>query len=102
MVKKNIQITVDTVSDFPIVLIVFGSAVFLIAFLGCCGAIVENTCMLFSVSDLLFMVFIRYIEKVFLSVCDHYDGDRFDRSWHWICGLWQKGRIGWNFGRKPK
>lgn len=40
----------DRILAPPIVLIVAGSVVFLIAFLGCCGAIKENYLMLIAVS----------------------------------------------------
>ncbi|XP_063227101.1 23 kDa integral membrane protein-like isoform X2 [Bacillus rossius redtenbacheri] len=42
----------------PIVLIVLGSVIFVVAFLGCCGAVRESTCMLttFAVFLILFLV----------------------------------------------
>lgn len=35
----------------PVLLMVIGSIVFVIAFLGCCGAIKESSCMVLSVSS---------------------------------------------------
>jgi len=43
-------------TPYPILLIIVGFAVFLIAFFGCCGAIKENTCMLFLYSIILLMI----------------------------------------------
>lgn len=38
---------------FPLLAIVIGCIIFVVAFLGCCGAITENKCMIFSVSIIL-------------------------------------------------
>lgn len=46
----GIQFAEGFVSYFPYVLIAIGCVVLLIAFLGCCGSITENRCMLLSVS----------------------------------------------------
>lgn len=43
-------------TPYPILLIVAGCVVFLIAFLGCCGAIKENTCMLFLYSIIVIAI----------------------------------------------
>ncbi|XP_031627365.1 uncharacterized protein LOC116343455 [Contarinia nasturtii] len=43
-------------TPYPILLIVVGFVVFLIAFFGCCGAIKENTCMLFLYSLIMIMI----------------------------------------------
>lgn len=48
----------DRILAPPIVLIVAGSIVFLIAFLGCCGAIKENYLMLIAFAVLLLVIFI--------------------------------------------
>ncbi|XP_034252162.1 CD63 antigen-like [Thrips palmi] len=48
----------DRILAPPIVLIVAGSIVFLIAFLGCCGAIKENYLMLIAFAALLLVIFI--------------------------------------------
>lgn len=48
---------------FPYVLIGIGCIIFVVSFLGCCGAITENTCMLFSVSG-----FFMIVERVFFHI----------------------------------
>ncbi|XP_055296824.1 leukocyte surface antigen CD53-like [Sitodiplosis mosellana] len=48
--------TNQVLSAFPVVLIVFGCVIFLIAFLGCCGSVSENTCCLFGFSVILIMI----------------------------------------------
>lgn len=40
----------DELWSAPVVLIVIGAIVFIIAFLGCCGAIKESSCMVLTVS----------------------------------------------------
>lgn len=53
------DVVLDVIKDshaevVPIVFIAIGSAIFLIAFFGCCGAIFESECMILTVS------FIKY------------------------------------------
>ncbi|KAK3924860.1 CD63 antigen [Frankliniella fusca] len=48
----------DRILAPPIVLIVAGAIVFLVAFLGCCGAIKENYLMLIAFAGLLLVIFI--------------------------------------------
>ncbi|GFS63114.1 CD63 antigen [Trichonephila inaurata madagascariensis] len=42
----------------PTILIVIGCAIFVLAFLGCCGAVRENSCMVQTFGILLFIVFV--------------------------------------------
>lgn len=44
---------IPVISTIPIVFIVVGSVVFLIAFFGCCGAITQNRCFLILVIFIL-------------------------------------------------
>lgn len=49
------DVVLDVIKDshaevVPIVFIAIGSAIFLIAFFGCCGAIFESECMILTVS----------------------------------------------------
>lgn len=46
----NVFISVDELWSAPIIMIVIGAIVFIIAFLGCCGAIKESSCMVLTVS----------------------------------------------------
>jgi len=45
----------------PIAFIVIGSAIFLIAFFGCCGAIFESECMVLTYAVLLFLLLVAQI-----------------------------------------
>ncbi|XP_064466309.1 23 kDa integral membrane protein-like [Ornithodoros turicata] len=45
----------------PVILIVIGSVVFLVAFLGCCGAMQESYCMLMLFSVFLFLILVAEI-----------------------------------------
>jgi len=42
----------------PILMIVVGAVVFIIAFLGCCGAVKENSCMVLTFCILLLLIFL--------------------------------------------
>ena len=45
-------VNVDSYRAPPILLIAAGCAIFLIAFMGCCGVLRENNCMMMTVSPL--------------------------------------------------
>ncbi|XP_059616981.1 CD63 antigen [Phlebotomus argentipes] len=45
----------------PILLIIVGSIVFIIAFFGCCGAVKENSCMVLTFSVFLIIIFLLEI-----------------------------------------
>lgn len=49
------EIKESRVEVVPIVFIAIGSAIFLIAFFGCCGAIFESECMILTVSTIKYM-----------------------------------------------
>jgi len=63
-VGAYVQIAAESYLDFlgvsyvntPIILIVVGVIIFVIAFLGCCGASKENKCMLYTYSTLLTLI----------------------------------------------
>jgi len=48
----------------PVLLIILGIIVFVVAFFGCCGAVKENLCMIMTVSWLAFVYFL-YLDNVF-------------------------------------
>lgn len=53
------DVVLDVIKDshaevVPIVFIAIGSAIFLIAFFGCCGAIFESECMILTVSTAVY------------------------------------------------
>lgn len=47
--KEVVDVDLEAWKAPPICLIVAGSAVFLIAFMGCCGVLRENNCMMMTV-----------------------------------------------------
>jgi len=51
----------DAVLSAPILLIVIGAVIFVVAFSGCCGAVKENRCLLLTFSILLAIIFILEI-----------------------------------------
>lgn len=56
----------NNVHVMPIVFVVIGSAIFLIAFFGCCGAICESECMVLTYAVLLFVLLVAQIIFVVL------------------------------------
>ena len=50
----------------PMLFIVVGAIIFLVAFFGCCGAIRENACMMLTVSRSLL---IQFIQSTNASIC---------------------------------
>ncbi|GAB0099728.1 Tetraspanin [Sergentomyia squamirostris] len=83
----------DTVWVAPILLIVVGSVVFIIAFFGCCGAFKESSCMVLTFSVFLIIIFLlefgigiagyvkhgqleEILEKGFNSTLHNYDKNR--------------------------
>ena len=48
----------------PLLLIILGVIVFVVAFFGCCGAVKENLCMIMTVSWLAFVYFL-YLDNIF-------------------------------------
>lgn len=56
MLMSQFYLTDENTYISPIVAIVAGCIIFVIAFLGCCGSITENKSMIFSVSS-YFIIF---------------------------------------------
>ncbi|GAA55584.1 23 kDa integral membrane protein, partial [Clonorchis sinensis] len=52
----------------PIALIVLGAIILLVSFLGCCGAIKENVCMLYTYGVLLVILLIAEIVAAIMTV----------------------------------
>ncbi|XP_076344514.1 CD63 antigen-like [Tachypleus tridentatus] len=55
--SKYADFLVDKNTTSPTILITIGSIVFVLSFLGCCGAWKENYCMLMTFAVLLFLIF---------------------------------------------
>lgn len=51
----------ESIWTAPIILIIVGIAVFIIGFLGCCGAIKESACMILTFSTLIVIIFLAEI-----------------------------------------
>ncbi|XP_031620696.1 23 kDa integral membrane protein-like isoform X2 [Contarinia nasturtii] len=49
------------VNTVPVVFIIIGAAIFLVAFFGCCGAIFESECMILTYAVLLFLLLVAQI-----------------------------------------
>lgn len=56
----------------PIIFIAIGSAIFLIAFFGCCGAIFESECMILTVSTNKYLITMDFIKfgTLFVMMAD--------------------------------
>uniref|UniRef100_A0A1E1XIZ6 Tetraspanin n=1 Tax=Amblyomma aureolatum TaxID=187763 RepID=A0A1E1XIZ6_9ACAR len=80
--KKTGPVIGDDYVSAPVILIVVGSIVFLIAFLGCCGAMQESYCMLMLFSVFLFLILVAEIAAgalgfVYKGKVDGIAADRF-------------------------
>lgn len=83
--KKTGPVVGDDYVSAPIILIVVGSIVFLVAFLGCCGAMQESYCMLMLFSVFLFLILVAEIAAgalgfVYKGKVDHIAKDKFTSS----------------------
>uniref|UniRef100_G3MRU8 Tetraspanin n=2 Tax=Amblyomma TaxID=6942 RepID=G3MRU8_AMBMU len=80
--KKTGPVIGDDYVSAPVILIVVGSIVFLVAFLGCCGAMQESYCMLMLFSVFLFLILVAEIAAgalgfVYKGKVDNIATDRF-------------------------
>uniref|UniRef100_A0A6M2E6Q5 Tetraspanin n=1 Tax=Amblyomma tuberculatum TaxID=48802 RepID=A0A6M2E6Q5_9ACAR len=80
--KKTGPVIGDDYVSAPVILIVVGSIVFLVAFLGCCGAMQESYCMLMLFSVFLFLILVAEIAAgalgfVYKGKVDNIASDRF-------------------------
>ncbi|XP_022918281.1 CD63 antigen-like isoform X1 [Onthophagus taurus] len=57
-ITESIPDEYSTISYIPILMIVVGSIVFVIAFFGCCGAVKESTCMLTTYAVILLIILV--------------------------------------------
>ncbi|KAM7283678.1 CD63 antigen [Ixodes scapularis] len=83
--KKTGPVIGDNYVSAPVILIVVGSIVFLVAFLGCCGAMQESYCMLILFSVFLFLILVAEIAAgslgfVYKGKVEHLAKDRFEQS----------------------
>lgn len=85
--KKTGPVIGDDYVSAPVILIVVGSIVFLVAFLGCCGAMQESYCMLMLFSVFLFLILVAEIAAgslgfVYKGKVEHLAKKRFEDSLH--------------------
>ncbi|XP_077543566.1 CD63 antigen-like [Haemaphysalis longicornis] len=83
--KKTGPVVGDDYVSAPVILIVVGSIVFLVAFLGCCGAMQESYCMLMLFSVFLFLILVAEIAAgalgfVYKGKVDHIAENKFTQS----------------------
>ncbi|CAN7991173.1 unnamed protein product, partial [Ixodes hexagonus] len=83
--KKTGPVVGENYVSAPVILIVVGSIVFLVAFLGCCGAMQESYCMLMLFSVFLFLILVAEIAAgslgfVYKGKVEHLAKDRFEQS----------------------
>ena len=59
--KDLLNFLVDNYTNTPVFIIILGGIVFVVAFFGCCGAIKENKCMMYTSGFLLFVILIGQV-----------------------------------------
>ncbi|XP_066997792.2 CD63 antigen [Anabrus simplex] len=102
----------DKLYTAPVILIVVGSIIFIVAFFGCCGAMKENNCMIVTFAVLLLGIFCfelaggitgyvykdaaeESLEKLFNESLHKYEEPSVNRSWNIVqhdlecCGVKQ-------------
>jgi len=63
-VLQNVPVSpLVTLDRFPVIIIVIGSLVAVLSFLGCCGACVESVCFLCLVNISLYIKQIKIVDK---------------------------------------
>jgi len=82
----------------PVLFIIVGVVIFLVAFFGCCGAVKESNCMMLTFSILLIVIFIcevaggiaayvlmgdvkETVETFMTKAMEHYDQDGYKATW---------------------
>ena len=51
-------------TNTPVFIIILGAIIFVVAFFGCCGAIKENKCLMYTYGFLLFVILIALVIKL--------------------------------------
>jgi len=59
--KDYLNFLGDNYTNTPVFVIILGAIIFVVAFFGCCGAIKENKCMMYTYGLLLFIILIAQI-----------------------------------------
>jgi len=59
--KDYLNFLGDNYTNTPVFIIILGAIIFVVAFFGCCGAIKENKCMMYTYGFLLFVILIAQI-----------------------------------------
>ena len=59
--KDYLNFLGDNYTNTPVFIIILGAIIFVVAFFGCCGAIKENKCMMYTYGLLLFIILIAQV-----------------------------------------
>ena len=59
--KDYLNFLGDNYTNTPVFIIILGAIIFVVAFFGCCGAIKENKCMMYTYGFLLFVILIAQV-----------------------------------------
>ena len=59
--KDYLNFLGDNYTNTPVFVIILGAIIFVVAFFGCCGAIKENKCMMYTYGLLLFIILIAQV-----------------------------------------
>ena len=79
--KDYLNFLSDNYLNTPVFIIILGVVIFVIAFFGCCGAVKESKCMMYTYGFLLFVILIAQVGVV-LHLCKCLISDlSSDRSW---------------------
>ena len=61
--KDYLNFLGDNYTNTPVFIIILGGIIFVVAFFGCCGAMKENKCMMYTYGFLLFVILIAQVKS---------------------------------------
>ena len=59
--KDYLNFLGDNYTNTPVFIIILGAIIFVVAFFGCCGAMKENKCLMYTYGFLLFVILIAQV-----------------------------------------
>ena len=66
--KDYLNFLGDNYTNTPVFIIILGAIIFVVAFFGCCGAMKENKCLMYTYGFLLFVILIAQVIKLFIVI----------------------------------